>query len=111
EGLDLRREPDATLRCTIEHRPDSDSIACQDETSRSRVPERDGELAVQSADEVEPVLLIEMDDHLGVRPRRKPVTRFFQLAPQLDEVEDLAVQHDVDGSVFVADRLVAGRKV
>ena len=52
-----------------------------------------------------------MNDHLGVGVRGEHVPALEQLAGQLAIVVDLAVEDDLHGAVFVADRLVAGLQV
>ena len=57
------------------------------------------------------VVLVEVDDHLGVALRREAVPAAAELGGQLLVVVDLAVQHDDDRAVLVEDRLVAGLEV
>ena len=57
------------------------------------------------------VLLVEVDEHLGVAARREAVPGALELVPQLAVVVDLAVLDDGDPAVLVGDRLVAGREV
>ena len=57
------------------------------------------------------MLLVEVDDHLGVALGREPVARADQGLAQLAVVVDLAVEDDDDRPVLVGDRLVAGREV
>ncbi len=53
------------------------------------------------------MLLVEMDEDLGVRVRRETVAAALQLTAQLAVVVDLAVLDDGDAAVLVGDRLVA----
>ena len=58
-----------------------------------------------------PRLLVEVDDHLGVALGGEAMAAAQQVAPQLAEVVDLAVEDDDDRAVLVVDRLVAGLEV
>ena len=66
---------------------------------------------MQVAHAVGAVLLVEVDDHLGVALRGERWPRALQLRAQLAVVVDLAVQDDDDRAVLVEDRLVAGLEV
>ena len=57
------------------------------------------------------MLLVEVDEHLGVAARREAVPGALELVPQLAVVVELAVLDDGDPAVLVRDRLVAGREV
>ena len=57
------------------------------------------------------MLLVEVDDDLGVAVGRQAVAGPQQLAAQLGVVVDLAVEDDDDRAVLVVDRLVAGVEV
>ena len=50
-------------------------------------------------------MLISVDDHLGVRVRMEFVTEALQLRPKFLEVIDFTVEHNPNGSVFIAKRL------
>ena len=56
-------------------------------------------------------LLVGVDDDFGVGRRVEAVAGGLELAAQLAEVVDLAVEDDPDRAVLVVDRLVAGREV
>src|SRR5579864_7830595 len=58
-----------------------------------------------------PVFFIEMNDNFGVAPGRKEVSSCPQFLAQLDEVVDLAVQYNPDGTILVAHRLLARCKI
>jgi hypothetical protein len=66
---------------------------------------------VQPADAVGAVLLVEMNDDLGVTVRREVVAAAHEILAQLTEVVDLAVEHDRDRAVLVVNRLVPGDEV
>ena len=58
-----------------------------------------------------PVLLVEVDDDLGVGFRREDVPLLLERGAQLHVVEDLAVEDDPDAPVLVGDRLPAALEV
>ena len=57
------------------------------------------------------VLLVGVDDHLGVAASGEPVAEPLEPLPQLPEVVDLAVERDPDRPVLVAHRLVAAGQI
>ena len=57
-----------------------------------------------------PVLLVEVDDRLGVGARAEPVALGLEARAQLGVVVDLAVEGDPDRAVLVGHRLVPGRR-
>ncbi len=63
------------------------------------------------SDKIEPVLLVEVDEHLGVAMSREGVPGPLEVMPELAVVVELAVLDDLDAAVLVADRLVAGLEV
>src|SRR5205823_8199219 len=75
------------------------------------VPDRDREHAAEPAREVVAVLLVQVDEDLGVAARAEAVAGGLELPPELLVVVDLAVLDDVDGAVLVRDRLVARLEV
>jgi hypothetical protein len=56
-------------------------------------------------------LLVRMDDGLGIARGVEDVAGGFELGPQLLVVVDLTVEDEPHGSVFVVDRLLAGRQI
>src|SRR5207253_9471520 len=72
------------------------------------VPQGDREHAVEVADEVEPVVLVEVNDDLGVGPGIKAVAPRLQLPAQLGEIVDLAVEDRPDVAILAVDRLLPG---
>src|SRR3982751_1935727 len=75
------------------------------------VPQRDRELAVEPRNEPVTPLLVRVHDRLGVGVRTEHVTALIELSPQLDVVENLAVEYRPDRAVFVGDRLVSRGQV
>src|SRR2546430_9680905 len=83
----------------------ADAVSRQRQSSPRRVPDGEGEHAVECAETVLAGLLVRVDDHLGVGVRPKAVAPFFEAAPQLAEVIDLAVEGRPHGAILVGDRL------
>ena len=117
--VDLALRQRAELGCELERVPavavverlDAVAVACEHEPPASRVPERNREHAAQPAGVLGPVLLVEMQVHLGVAVRAKRMAVALELAPQLRVVVDLAVLDDDTRAVLVRDRLIASREV
>src|SRR5438552_14050604 len=76
-----------------------------------RVPDRHREHPAQAGCERLAVLLVQVEQHLGVAARAESMAGPLELAPQLAVVVDLAVLDDVNRPVLVPDRLVAGLEV
>ena len=111
ERLDFGGKEQPSPAARVEQGPNSQAIPDQDQSLPSRVPQGDCELSVQSLDEALAVLLVGMDDDLGVRAGPKPMTQALQLSPQLDIVEDFTVEYGPDRAVLVRHRLGAGLKI
>ena len=92
-------------------RTDTSAVAGQQQPAPLGVPQRNRELAVEMADEVIAVLFVQVHDHFGVGLRIETMALAFQLLPQFDVVEDLAVEHRPHGAPLVVDRLLAGGKI
>ena len=68
-------------------------------------------MTVEVLDEVGAVFFVEVDEDFGVRPCAEPVSSGLQIGPELDVVEDLAVQDHLNGVVLVPDRLSAALQI
>ena len=93
-----------TLRDAKFH--NGEAVTSEHEPSLARVPDRDGEHAAEAVCEVEPPLLVCVDDRLGIGARPEAVAEPFELVRQLGVVVDLAVLNHRARSVFVRERLV-----
>ena len=111
QGAELRREAQLALFVPVVERLDAEAVAREHEPALARVPDRHGEHTAQAGGEVEPVLLVEMGDHLGVAVAREAVAGRHQLGTELAVVVDLAVLDDVYAAALVCERLVAGVEV
>ena len=95
----------------VVERLDPVAVAREHEPPAGRVPERDREHPAQAPEEGRALLLVQVDEHLGVAVRAEGVAGALELAAQLWVVVELAVLDDVDGAVLVRYRLVAGLEV
>ena len=60
---------------------------------------------------VDPVLLVCVHQHFGIRSRAKAVAETLQLRPQRLEVVDFTIKGGPDGAVFILDWLVTGLQI
>src|SRR5205823_5144836 len=82
------------------------AVAGEYEPLPAAVPQREGEHALEALEARGSLVLVGVEDHLGVRPRREEVSLPPQVVPQLAGVVDLPVRHQPDGSVLVHQRLL-----
>ena len=75
----------------VEERLDPQSVTSQYQSAPRLVPESDGKHAVEVADEVQAIFLVEVDDDLGVATGVKAVPTGLQVPAQLGEIVDLTV--------------------
>ncbi len=111
ERLGLRGEGELPLGERVVKRFDAEGIARNDQPLGAAVPERQGKHALELLQERIALLLVEMDDDLGIAARGELVARLLETGPQLAEVVDLAVADDDEIAVLVADRLMAAGDV
>ena len=90
---------------------DAEPVAGQQQPAARAVPDREGEHAAQPLDQPLPFVLVKVDDHFGVALSAETMAAGLQPGAELLIVVDLAVKDDLDGAVFVADRLVAAGQV
>src|ERR1700722_8054738 len=84
----------------------------QGRSGGAQVADREGKHAVQPLYAIRPLLLVKMNDHLGVGVRGEAMALAFEFLAKFGEVEDLPVVGDPDGAVLVAHRHVANcRKI
>ncbi len=107
----LGRERQHALALAVHQRLLSQTVARQHEPATARVPHRQREHPVQVLDEPGAVLLVEVDDHLGVAAGGEPVTGRLEPLTQLEVVVDLAVEDHDRVPVLAEDRLVARGQV
>ena len=107
----LGREAQLAADVPVVERLDPVAVAREHEAAARRVPDRDREHPAQPLGEAGAVLLVEVDEHLGVGVRAEGVAGALELVAQLGVVVDLAVLDDDDAAVLVRDRLVAAGEV
>ena len=111
QRLHFRPEEKSILERRVVERFDPQSIPRQNESAPTRIPESDRKHAVEVADEVEPVIFVQVDEDLGIGACVKVVAACFQLAPEFGDVIDLAVVNRPHGPIFVVDGLLAGVEI
>ena len=111
QRVELGRERERDVVEAVVEGLDPEPVPREHEPPPRRVPDRDGEHAAQPRREPGSPLLVRVDEHLGVRPRREAMAGARELAGQLAVVVDLAVLDDRRGAVLVRDRLIARLEV
>ena len=81
DRLDLGTEDQAARQLCVVQRLDADPITGQEQLLPPSVPDRQGKHAVEALDASRPVLLVQMDDRLGIRARVKNVSAGLELEP------------------------------
>ena len=107
QRLDLGAEIKGVALPRPEQRANADPIARQQHDAASEVDQGKSELPLQMLEKSFAVLLIEMDDDLGVGARGKDVTLRLKLLLELGIVEQLAIEDDRDRAILVEDGLPA----
>ncbi len=111
QRLELRAEEKRAPDVRVVERLLPEAVSREQQPPLRLVPEREREHPVQPLDAAWTEVLVEVDDHLGVRARREAVAACDEVRAQLAVVVDLAVLDYVDRAVLVADRLVPGIEV
>ena len=111
QRLQLGGERQHPVLDPVVERLDPEAVAREHQPLLELVPQRDREHPAQVLDEGGPALLVEMHEHLGVAVRPELVAGVLQPLAQVAVVVDLAVLHDLDAAVLVADRLVRALEV
>ena len=107
QPLDLGRERERATVVDVDERLDPVAVAAAEQHAAPRVPERERPHPVEAVEAVLAPLLVRVHDDFRVGVRAEAVAVRLELAPQLDEVVDLAVEGDPDRPVLVAERLVS----
>ena len=111
ERLDLAREPQAAAALAQMQRLDAVAVAREHQRAVARVPQRDGELAIEARERPLAPGLVGAHDDLGVAACRESVPQRSELGAQLDVIEDLAVEHHPQLPVRAAERLLSGERI
>ena len=119
-GLDARQRQqrlglagEGQARCVAQHvqRLDAQPVAADQQPAPACVPQAEVEHAIQAQHNVVAPRGIAVQQHLAVRSRLEAVAQRLQLGAQLAVVVDLAVAHQPERAVGVAQRLVATGQV
>jgi hypothetical protein len=89
---------------------DAKTIARDEEHALPRVPDGEGEHAIEPVQAVFPELLVEMQQYFCVGLRDQLVPSTPELLRQLHVVVDFPVEDDPEGAIAVDHRLVARRR-
>ncbi len=111
QRLELGGEGERALAQAVVERLDPEAVAGEQQALLALVPDRHREHAAQPLGEALAVLLVEVDEHLGVGGGAEAVAAALELTAQLAVVVDLAVLDDDDAAVLVGDRLIAAGEV
>jgi hypothetical protein len=111
DRFELRPEDDAMRSVEYVQRLDTQSIPGQQQTTTTDVKDGESEHSVQAVEALLPPLLESTKDDLGIRGGSKVVPESEQFFPQRGVTVDLAIEHDNDGPIFVAHRLLPGCRV
>jgi hypothetical protein len=83
----------------------AEAVACEEEAAAARIPHREGEHAAQALDHALAPVLPRAQQHLGVGVALERVPVALELAAQLAEVVDLAVERERQSRRLVPHRL------
>jgi len=105
DRLDLGGKDQGSVPYRVVQRPDAEPVPRNEQALAAAVPERKGKLAVEPRKAGEPILFEQVEDDLRVGVRVEPVPVSDEFLLQLQVVENLAVEDDPEGLVFIVDRL------
>src|SRR5439155_9066241 len=92
-------------------RLDADPVPRQQQPAAASVPKGKGKHAAQALDKLFPFVFVKMGDYLGIALCAKAMAFALQVGAETLVVVNLAVEDNLNGPVFVADRLVAAGKI
>src|SRR5207247_526374 len=90
---------------------DPGPVAGEEDPARALVEDGEGEHPAQMPHAVRTVSLVRTEDHLRVRLRTESYAARLELAPQLAEIVDFAVEDDSDRAIIARHGLVAGDQI
>ncbi len=106
-ALYFRGEVQTSPVQTVEERLDPNAVTHQQQGFLPVIPERYRKHPIQSRDELQAVLVVQVRNDLAVAVAAEPVSFGEQLTAQLTVVVNLTVEDDMYGAGFVRDRLRA----
>jgi len=86
-------------------------ITSQYQSLTATVPDCEGKHPTHVLHKVQPVLLVQMDYHLRITVRTELMPLLLQLHAKFAVIVNLAVERDLHGTVFIAQRLRTARHV
>src|SRR4051812_32052602 len=107
QSLDLRRKKKPIALPRPKQRRNAEAVAAEMELMFRLIPQRDRKLSAQFFPHLLAMVLKQMRNDLGIAVRNQAVATPAQFDSSLDVIEKLAVEHNRDGAVFIADRLLA----
>src|SRR5206468_11176748 len=111
DRLHLRREDEPLVEPREIERLYPETVPRGDEQASRPVVEQERELAPQLLQERQPVLLVEIDDDLGVALRLEVITLGFERASDPLEIVNLAVGDQDDAAVVAFERLGTSSRI
>src|SRR5260370_27527124 len=111
QSLDLRSEQERPITVAVVQGLDAQAITSNKQLSFATVPDGEGKHAAQVFHTITAVLLVQMDDGLGITFGAIAVTGSLKVHPYLLMVVDLAVIYDPHAFILVGERLMAGLHV
>src|ERR1700732_1405147 len=87
------------------------TIARDEQTTTTVIPQRKGEHAVEMLNHLTAVFFVKMRQDFGVRGTAKRVAARFQIGAQLAVVVEFAVEDHGYTLIFVESRLLAGEQI
>src|SRR5580704_15769687 len=111
DSLDFGGKYERAAAYRIMQRADAEWVAHQNQTPAAVVTHGRSELAVETVNEFDAFLLVEVQQDLHVAAAAETVSPSLQLHPQLRCVEDFPVADEAHRAVLVAHGLVTARQV
>ena len=111
QTLDFRTKHDASGQLAVEQRPDPESIPGEKQCLAISIPDGDGELTIEVLKALRTVLLIQMQNHLGIGPGPELMPPGLESGAEFDVIEHLAIEDDPQGFVLVGDRLLTRAEI
>src|SRR5260370_38839058 len=95
----------------VKPRPHAEPVAREEELPGALVPDREGPLAVEAMDALLLFVFEQMQNYFGIGVGGEPVAPFEQDLAQLNVIEDLPIECDPEGTVFIGHGLGASLQV
>ncbi len=109
--LDLAGEPKLAASFADEQGPNPETVPRQRKGHLFRIPDREGELAVEALERPNAPTLVGMQDDFRIALSPEHVSHGPELSPQLHVIEDLTVEHHPQPARSIAHRLLPRSEV